>query len=114
MGKMFSPGEWNMTALYAFGLACAEAALMEALPSPPAARARRASAPRRIHVPVRQTARIALLAATTVALLVLGTVTARQTLNQRADFALSKQIYEQPAMLVAAAKRTHRPHHQYR
>ena len=44
-------------------------------------------------------ARIALLAATTVALLVLGTVTARQTLNQRADFALSKQIYEQPAML---------------
>lgn len=29
----------------------------------------------------------------------LGTVTARQTLNQRADFALSKQIYEQPAML---------------
>lgn len=99
MGKMFSPGEWNMTALYAFGLACAEAALMEALPSPPAARARRASAPRRIHVPARQTARIALLAATTVALLVLGTVTARQTLNQRADFALSKQIYEQPAML---------------
>ncbi len=98
MGKMFSPGEWNMTALYAFGLACAEAALMEALPSPPAARARRASAPRRIHVPARQTARIALLA-TTVALLVLGTVTARQTLNQRADFALSKQIYEQPAML---------------
>lgn len=99
MGKMFSPGEWNMTALYAFGLVCAEAALMEALPSPPAARARRASAPRRIHVPARQTARIALLAATTVALLVLGTVTARQTLNQRADFALSKQIYEQPAML---------------
>lgn len=99
MGKMFSPGEWNMTALYAFGLACAEAALMEALPSPPAARARRASAPRRIHVPARQTARIALLAATTVALLVLATVTARQTLNQRADFALSKQIYEQPAML---------------
>lgn len=99
MGKLFSPGEWNMTALYAFGLACAEAALMEALPSPPAARARRASAPRRIHVPARQTARIALLAATTVALLVLGTVTARQTLNQRADFALSKQIYEQPAML---------------
>ena len=99
MGKMFSPGEWNMTALYAFGLACAEAVLMEALPSPPAARARRASAPRRIHVPARQTARIALLAATTVALLVLGTVTARQTLNQRADFALSKQIYEQPAML---------------
>lgn len=99
MGKMFSPGEWNMTALYAFGLACAEAALMEALPSPPAARARRASAPRRIHVPARQTARIALLAATTVVLLVLGTVTARQTLNQRADFALSKQIYEQPAML---------------
>lgn len=99
MGKMFSPGEWNMTALYAFGLACAEAALMEVLPSPPAARARRASAPRRIHVPARQTARIALLAATTVALLVLGTVTARQTLNQRADFALSKQIYEQPAML---------------
>lgn len=99
MGKMFSPGEWNMTALYAFGLACAEAALMEALPSPPAARARRASAPRRIHVPARQTARIALLAATTVALLVLGTVTARQTLDQRADFALSKQIYEQPAML---------------
>ena len=99
MGKMFSPGEWNMTALYAFGLACAEAALMEALPSPPAARARRASAPRRIHVPARQMARIALLAATTVALLVLGTVTARQTLNQRADFALSKQIYEQPAML---------------
>lgn len=99
MGKMFSPGEWNMTALNAFGLACAEAALMEALPSPPAARARRASAPRRIHVPARQTARIALLAATTVALLVLATVTARQTLNQRADFALSKQIYEQPAML---------------
>lgn len=99
MGKMFSPGEWNMTALYAFGLVCAEAALMEALPSPPAARARRASAPRRIHVPARQTARIALLAATTVALLVLGTVTARQTLNQRADFTLSKQIYEQPAML---------------
>lgn len=99
MGKLFSPGEWNMTALYAFGLACAEAALMEALSSPPAARARRASAPRRIHVPARQTARIALLAATTVALLVLGTVTARQTLNQRADFALSKQIYEQPAML---------------
>lgn len=99
MGKMFSPGEWNMTALYAFGLVCAEAALMEALPSPPAARARRASAPRRIHVPARQTARIALLAATTVVLLVLGTVTARQTLNQRADFALSKQIYEQPAML---------------
>ena len=87
-----------MTALYAFGLACAEAALMEALPSPPAARARRASAPRRIHVPARQTARIALLAATTVAW-VLATVTARQTLNQRADFALSKQIYEQPAML---------------
>lgn len=99
MGKLFSPGEWNMTALYAFGLACAEAALMEALSSPPATRARRASAPRRIHVPARQTARIALLAATTVALLVLGTVTARQTLNQRADFALSKQIYEQPAML---------------
>lgn len=100
MGKMFSPGEWNMTALYAFGLVCAEAALMEASPpSPPAARARRASAPRRIHVPARQTARIALLAATTVVLLVLGTVTARQTLNQRADFALSKQIYEQPAML---------------
>ena len=99
MGKMFSPGEWNMTALYAFGLVCAEAALMEASPpSPPAARARRASAPRRIHVPARQTARIALLA-TTVVLLVLGTVTARQTLNQRADFALSKQIYEQPAML---------------
>lgn len=100
MGKMFSPGEWNMTALYAFGLVCAEAALMEASPpSSPAARARRASAPRRIHVPARQTARIALLAATTVVLLVLGTVTARQTLNQRADFALSKQIYEQPAML---------------
>lgn len=100
MGKMFSPGEWNMTALYAFGLVCAEAALMEASPpSPPAARARRASAPRRIHVPARQTDRIALLAATTVVLLVLGTVTARQTLNQRADFALSKQIYEQPAML---------------
>ena len=99
MGKMFSPGEWNMTALYAFGLACAEAAIMEALPSPPAARARRAAAPRHIHVPARQTARIALLAATTVALLVLGTVTARQTLNQRADFALSKKIYEQPTML---------------
>lgn len=99
MGKMFSPGAWNTTALWALGLACAETALMEALPSPPAARARRASAPRRIHVPARQTARIALLAATTVALLVLGTVTARQTLNQRADFALSKQIYEQPAML---------------
>lgn len=43
--------------------------------------------------------RIALLAATTVALLVLGTVTARQTLSQRADFALSKQTYEQPAIL---------------
>ena len=100
MGKMFSPGEWNMTALYAFGLVCAEAALMEASPpSPPAARARRASAPRRIHVPARQTDRIALLAATTVVLLVLGTVTARQTLNQRADFALFKQIYEQPALL---------------
>lgn len=99
MGKMFSPGEWNMTALYAFGLACAEAALMEALPSPPAARARRASAPRRIHVPARQAARIALLVATTVALLALGAITARQTLSQRADFALFKQIYEQPAML---------------
>lgn len=44
-------------------------------------------------------ARIALLAATTVALLVLGTVTARQTLSQRADFTLSKQTYEQPAIL---------------
>lgn len=44
-------------------------------------------------------ARIALLATTTVALLVLGTVTARQTLSQRADFAPSKQTYEQPAIL---------------
>lgn len=99
MGKMFSPGEWNMTALYAFGLVCAEAALMEALPPSSAANTRRASKPRRIPITAAQTARIALLAATTVALLVLGTVTARQTLNQRADFALSKQIYEQPAML---------------
>lgn len=99
MGKMFSPGEWNMTALWALGLVCAEAALMEALPSPTAANTRRTSRLRRIRVPSRRVARIALLAATTVALLALGTVTARQPLSQRADFALFKQIYEQPAML---------------
>ena len=99
MGKMFSPGEWNMTALWALGLVCAEAALMESLPSPTAANTRRTSRLRRIRVPARQVARIALLAATTVALLALGTVAARQILSQRADFALFKQIYEQPAML---------------
>lgn len=99
MGKMFSPGEWNMTALYAFGLVCAEAALMEALPPSSAANTRRASKPRRIPITAAQAARIALLVATTVALLALGAITARQTLSQRADFALFKQIYEQPAML---------------
>ena len=99
MGKMFSPGEWNMTALYAFGLVCAEAALMEALPPSSAANTRRASKPRRIPITAAQAARIALLVATTVALLALGAITARQTLSQRADFVLFKQIYEQPAML---------------
>lgn len=99
MGKMFSPGEWNMTALYAFGLVCAEAALMEALPPSSAANTRRASKPRRIPITAAQAARIALLVATTVALLALGAITARQTLSQRADFALFKQIYGQPAML---------------
>lgn len=99
MGKMFSPGEWNMTALYAFGLVCAEAALMEALPPSSAANTRRTSKPRRIPISAAQAARIALLAATTVALLALGAITARQTLSQRADFALFKQIYEQPTML---------------
>ena len=69
MGKMFSPGEWNMTALYAFGLVCAEAALMEALPPSSAANTRRASKPRRIPITAAQAARIALLVATTVALL---------------------------------------------
>lgn len=99
MGKMFSPGEWNMTALYAFGLVCAEAALMEALPPSSAANTRRTSKPRRIPISAAQAARIALLAATTVALLAFGAITARQTLSQRADFALFKQIYEQPALL---------------
>ena len=99
MGKMFSPDEWNMTALYAFGLVCAEAALMEALPPSSAANTRRTSKPRRIPISAAQAARIALLAATTVALLAFGAITARQTLSQRADFALFKQIYEQPALL---------------
>lgn len=99
MGKMFSPGEWNMTALYALGLVCAEAAILAALPASSATNTRRTSKPPRFRITAVQAARIALPAATTVALLMLGAVTAQQTLNQRADFALFKQIYEQPAML---------------
>lgn len=113
MGKMFSPGTWNMTALWALGLVCAETALIEALPAPSAsltrrnassqepseANARRTSTQTRVRATAARAVRIAVIAFTTVALLALGAVTAQQTLSQRADFALFKQIYDQPAML---------------
>lgn len=104
MGDMFSPGEWNATALYALGLVCAEAACMEALARWRGATGRHGPLAQDLRNLARggvdnQAVRGVLAVFVTIALIAIAFVSVRQTLSQRTDFTLASQIFEQPAML---------------